>query len=57
MSEPSIEKGQIQPAFPADGMYAKGQCATGYVTFSLGGITGYFLAYQDDRFQWMWRLI
>jgi hypothetical protein len=47
----------LEPAFPATGMYAKGQCASGYVTFSIGSETPMYLSYADSRFQWIWRMV
>jgi hypothetical protein len=53
---PAADKVPIEPAFPADGLYGKGECATGYVTFSTISEKPAFLAYQDDRFGWYWML-
>jgi hypothetical protein len=53
-SGPVADKVVIQPAFPADGMYGEGQCATGYVPFSTGGDNPAYLTYADGRFEWSW---
>jgi hypothetical protein len=46
----------IQPAFPVQGLYGKGECASGYVTFALSSDTPIFLTFLDDRFGWYWML-
>lgn len=56
MSGPAPDIVPIEPAFPVDGLYAKGQCATGYVTFSIGAGTPMWLTFSDERFQWVWRV-
>jgi hypothetical protein len=53
---PAADKLPIEPAFPADGLYGKGECATGYVTFSTISEKPAFLAYMDGRFGWYWML-
>ena len=51
---PAIDKPQLAPAFPVDGMYSKGECATGYVTFAKPLETPIYISYVDTRFQWAW---
>jgi len=53
---PAADKAPIEPAFPADGLYGKGECATGYVTFSTSSEKPAFLFYMDGRFGWYWML-
>jgi hypothetical protein len=53
---PAADKVPIEPAFPADGLYGKGECATGYVTFSTISEKPAFLAYLDGRSGWYWML-
>ena len=53
---PAADKVPIEPAFPADGLYGKGECATGYVTFSTISEKPAFLAYMDGRSGWYWML-
>ena len=46
-----------QPVFPSEWYYLKGQCASGYISFQTSsGFVPQFLAYQDNRFQWSWRV-
>ena len=46
-----------EPVFPSEWYYLKGQCASGYVSFQTSaGFVPQFLAYQDNRFQWSWRV-
>ena len=51
---PARNKVAITPAFPVDGMYGKGECASGYVTFATGPETPESLSYSDGRFGWTW---
>jgi len=46
-----------EPVFPSEWYYLKGQCASGYISFKASaGFVPQFLAYQDNRFQWSWRV-
>jgi len=46
-----------EPVFPSEWYYLKGQCASGYISFQTSsGFVPQFLAYQDNRFQWSWRV-
>ena len=46
-----------EPVFPSEWYYLKGQCASGYVSFQTSaGFVPQFLAYQDNRFAWSWRV-
>jgi len=46
-----------EPVFPSEWYYLKGQCASGYVSFQTSaGFVAQFLAYQDNRFAWSWRV-
>jgi len=46
-----------EPVFPSEWYYLKGQCASGYISFhTSSGFVPQFLAYQDNRFQWSWRV-
>jgi hypothetical protein len=48
---------QIDPAFPVDALYGKGQCATGYVTFAREADQPIAIGYSDGRSDWAWRLV
>jgi hypothetical protein len=49
--------GGIDPVFPGEWYYLKGQCASGYISFQTSsGFVPQILAYQDNRFQWSWRV-
>jgi hypothetical protein len=46
-----------QPVFPREWYYLKGQCATGYISFQASAdFVPQYLTYQDNRFQWSWRI-
>jgi len=46
-----------EPVFPSEWYYLKGQCASGYISFKASaGFVPQFLAYQDNRFAWSWRV-
>jgi len=46
-----------EPVFPSEWYYLKGQCASGYISFQTSaGFVPQFLAYQDNRFAWSWRV-
>ena len=46
-----------EPVFPSEWYYLKGQCASGYISFQTSsGFVPQILAYQDNRFQWSWRV-
>jgi hypothetical protein len=46
------------PVFPSEWYYLKGQCASGYISFQTSaGFVPQFLAYQDNRFAWSWRVM
>ena len=46
-----------EPVFPSEWYYLKGQCASGYISFQTSsGFVPQFLGYQDNRFQWSWRV-
>jgi hypothetical protein len=49
-------QGADRACVPADGLYGKGECATGYVTFSTISEKPAFLAYMDGRSGWYWML-
>lgn len=51
---PATDRPQLAPAFPVDGMFGTGECATGYVTFAKPLETPIFISYVDTRFQWGW---
>ena len=53
-SGPARDKVAIEPAFPVEGLYGKGECATGYVTFSTSSEKPAFLMYMDGGFGWTW---
>jgi hypothetical protein len=55
-SGPTNDSVPIEPAFPVQGLYGKGQCATGYVTFWVGSETPTYIGYQNERSSWLWRL-
>jgi hypothetical protein len=49
--------GGLDPVFPGEWYYLKGQCASGYISFQTSsGFVPQILAYQDNRFQWSWRV-
>jgi hypothetical protein len=49
--------GGIDPVFPGEWYYLKGQCASGYISFQTSsGFVPQILAYQDNRFAWSWRV-
>ena len=46
-----------EPVFPSEWYYLKGQCASGYISFQTSAsFVPQFLAYQDNRFAWSWRV-
>ena len=50
--------GGPEPVFPSEWYYLKGQCASGYISFqTTAGFVPQFLAYQDNRFAWSWRVV
>jgi hypothetical protein len=52
-----VATGGPQPMFPDEWYYLKGQCASGYISFqTTPGFLPQFLAYQDNRFSWSWRV-
>jgi hypothetical protein len=47
----------VAPQFPAETLLGKGECASGYVTFSWNVVEApNALVYSDKRFGWYWRL-
>ena len=53
-SGPARDRALVTPAFPVEGLYGKGQCATGYVTFAKGEESPSSISYSDGRFGWTW---
>ena len=50
--------GGLQPNFPDDWYYLKGQCASGYISFqTTPGFLPQLLTYADNRFSWSWRVV
>ena len=53
-----MPSGGAEPVFPDNWYYLKGQCASGYISFKTSdGFVPQFLAYQDNRFTWSWRVM
>ena len=52
-----MDYGGLEPVFPGEWYYLRGQCASGYISFQTSsGFVPQFLAYQDNRFAWSWRV-
>ncbi|HET7725432.1 MAG TPA: hypothetical protein VFK68_12385 [Propionibacteriaceae bacterium] len=57
LANPSTGIPGVAPRFPFESLLAKGQCASGYVTFAWNVVeTANLLSYTDTRVGWYWRL-